>query len=53
MLTSVTGGSSAWELMQEHWDELKAPKALCGSRAETRVELAVDPRSLTLYLAFL
>lgn len=32
-------------------DELKATKA--GSRAETGVELAVDPRSLTLYLASL
>lgn len=30
----MTEGSSAWELKQEHWDELKASKGLCGSCAE-------------------
>lgn len=30
----MTEGSSAWELKQEHWDELKASKGLWGSYAE-------------------
>lgn len=46
-------GCSAWELGQEHLGEPGASEAFCGSCAETGVKFTVDPRTLTLPLAFL